>query len=95
MLLDPQGDQQFRYPDPERGQAMEAGMAAGADRNQQLAVVDARFPMMDMEPVRRAAGAAPARRTPQSKCAIQTTKTLPAVSNKYSGRMNRTMAELH
>lgn len=51
MLLDPEGDEQLRYPDPERSQAMEAGVAAGTDGNQPSAVVDARLTMMHMETV--------------------------------------------
>ena len=39
---------------------MEAGVAAGADGNQQFAVVDAGLTVMHMEPVGRSAGPAPA-----------------------------------
>jgi len=53
-------NEQFRYPDPEDGQAVEAGMAAGADGDQALAVVEARLPMMHMEAGSRPAGAAEA-----------------------------------
>ena len=58
MLLDPEGDEQLRYPDPEGGQAVEAGVAAGANRNQPVAVVDARFTVMHMKAVSRPAGPA-------------------------------------
>ena len=58
MLLDPEDDQQLRYPDPEGGQAVEAGVAAGADGNQPVAVVDARLTVMHMEPAGRPAGPA-------------------------------------
>ena len=58
MLLDPEDDEQLRYPDPEGSQAVEAGVAAGADGNQPVAVVDARLTVMHMEAVGGAAGPA-------------------------------------
>jgi len=50
---------QLRDPDAERSQAMQAGVA-GADGNQQLAVVYARLPMMHVEASGRATGPAEA-----------------------------------
>ena len=58
MLLNPEGNEQLGYPDPEGNQAVEAGVAAGADGNQPVAVVDARFTMMHMKAVSRSAGPA-------------------------------------
>ena len=58
MLLDPEGDEELRDPDPEGRQAVEPGVAAGADGDEPLAVVDAGLTMMHMEPIARPAGAA-------------------------------------
>ncbi|HJT70770.1 MAG TPA: hypothetical protein VJ731_11255 [Terriglobales bacterium] len=58
MLLAPQGDEQLGYPDPEGSQAVEAGVAGGADGDQPVTVIDAGLTVMHMEPVGRAAGAA-------------------------------------
>lgn len=58
MLLDPEDNQRFRYPDPESSQAVEAAVATGADGNQPLRVVDARLTVMHMESVGRATGPA-------------------------------------
>jgi hypothetical protein len=58
MLLDPERHQQLRQPEAQRGQAMQAGVAAGADGDEQVALMDARFAVMHMQPVARAAGPA-------------------------------------
>lgn len=58
MLFDPQHNKKFRDPDPQGSQAMKAGVTAGADRNQPIRMVDARLPVVDMQPLDRAAGPA-------------------------------------
>jgi hypothetical protein len=49
MLLNPENDKQFRNPDSEDSQTVKAGVTAGADRDQPIGMIDARFPVMHME----------------------------------------------
>ena len=58
MLLDPELNQQFGEVEAEGGQAVEAGVTAGADGDQPIEVVDAGLAVMHMQPVGRAAGPA-------------------------------------
>jgi hypothetical protein len=51
VLFGPQLDQRLGYPDPQGAQAVEAGMAGGADGDEQFAPVDARAAVVDVEPV--------------------------------------------
>jgi hypothetical protein len=56
VLFAPERDEQFGYPDPEGGEAMEPRVATGADGNQPVAVVESRLTMMHMEAAGRPAG---------------------------------------
>jgi hypothetical protein len=58
VLLDPEGDEQLRYPDPDDSKTVEAGVTGGADGDQPVALIDARLPMMHMEVFGGTAGAA-------------------------------------
>jgi hypothetical protein len=58
VLLSPQGDERLRNPDPQGGQAVEAGVAGGADGNQKIALVDAGLTMMHVEAMPCPAGLA-------------------------------------
>ncbi len=49
MLLAPQLDQAFGEPAAEGGQAMDAGVAGGAQRHQPVGIMDPGAPVMDME----------------------------------------------
>jgi hypothetical protein len=49
VLLTPEGDHEFRQPDPEDRRAVKPGMASRADGNQPLAVVDTRSAVVNAE----------------------------------------------
>jgi hypothetical protein len=58
MLLNPQNDKQIWDPDPQDSQAVEASVAAGADRNQPVGMIDAGLTVVHMEPRFASAGSA-------------------------------------
>jgi hypothetical protein len=49
MLFGPENGQQFRNPDMDRSQAMEAGVTGGADRDQEPRLAHARLSVMNVE----------------------------------------------
>jgi hypothetical protein len=59
MLFGPEGGEQFGGPDVDGSQAVEAGVAGRANRNQEIRVAVAGMPVVDVEAVPRpVAGAA-------------------------------------
>ena len=58
MLLGPQVEKQARDPEADGFKMVQPGMAAGADGNKQIAVVDAGLTVMDVEPLPCPAGQA-------------------------------------
>jgi hypothetical protein len=81
VLFDPEGDEQIGKPGTQRGQAMQPGVATGADGNEQLAIVPARLTMMHMQPIGRAAGPAKAAVALQNLLP-QAAETLPGVGSR-------------
>jgi hypothetical protein len=59
MLFGPEDGEEFRDPDVNRSQPMQARMAGGADGDQEIGIADAGKPVMNMEAVPRPAADAP------------------------------------
>ncbi len=50
MLFGPQQNQRLWHPPADRGQTVDAGMAGGAQGNEEFAVIETGLPVMHMEP---------------------------------------------
>ena len=70
VLLLPQGHERGLEPAAQGNEAMDAGMAGGAKRNQQARVMDARPAMVDGEFLLSATGAAAVAVAPQDLVAV-------------------------
>lgn len=79
MLLGPKDGEQFGDPDMDRSEAVETGVAAGADRDEQIGIAVAGMPVMNMKEAGLPAAGAPIAITGQHDFAVPA-EVIPRVS---------------